>query len=114
VHRPKVNIVDSGLLAHPLGAGAERIRTDDQVPGRVLENFVAMEIVKLAQSANTDTRPYHYRDGRDEIDIVLGPRSGYLVAIEVKASATLTGMSLSFGRGKPPSRTRHRRVHRSV
>ena len=37
VHAPKVNIVDSGLLAHLLGADADRIRTDDQVTGKVLE-----------------------------------------------------------------------------
>lgn len=89
VHTPKVNIVDSGLLAHLLGADADRIRTDDQVTGKVFENFVAMEIVRLAQWAHTDVRPYHYRDGRGEVDIVLETRSGDLVAIEVKARATL-------------------------
>ena len=90
---PKINIVDSGLLANLLGADTERIRTDAQVTGKVLENFVVMEIVKLAQWAETDVRPYHYRDGRDEIDIVLETRAGDLVAIEVKASATLDAAS---------------------
>jgi Predicted ATPase (AAA+ superfamily) len=89
VHTPKVNIVDSGLLAHLLGVDEDRIRHDDQVTGKVLENFVAMEIVKLATWADTDVRAYHYRDGRDEVDIVLETRSGDLIAIEVKASATL-------------------------
>jgi uncharacterized protein len=59
------------------------------VTGKILENFVAMEVVRLAQWAKTDTRPYHYRDGRDEVDIVLETRAGDLAAIEVKASATL-------------------------
>jgi hypothetical protein len=89
LHTPKINIVDSGLLAHLLGADGDRIRSDDQVTGKLLENFVAMEIVKLATWATADVRPYHYRDGRDEIDIVLETRAGDLVAIEVKASATL-------------------------
>ena len=93
VHTPKVNIVDSGLLAHLLGADTERIRTDDQITGKVLENFAAMEIVRVAQCAATDVRPYHYRDGRDEIDVVLETRSGELVAFEVKASATLDAAS---------------------
>lgn len=93
LHTPKVNIVDSGLLAHLLGADTERIRTDDQITGKVLENFAAMEIVRVAQCAATDVRPYHYRDGRDEIDIVLETRSGELVAFEVKASATLDAAS---------------------
>jgi predicted AAA+ superfamily ATPase len=89
IHAPKVNVIDSGLLAQLLGADVDRIRTDDQVTGKVLENFVAMEIVRLAQCAKTDVRPHHYRDGRDEIDIVLDTRPGDLVAIEVKASASL-------------------------
>jgi uncharacterized protein len=89
VHTSKLNLVDSGLLAHLLGADRDRIRNDDQVTGKVLENFVAMEIVKLAQWAETGVRPYHYRDGRDEVDIVLKTRSGDLAAIEVKASASL-------------------------
>lgn len=93
VHTAKLNIVDSGLLAHLLGADSDRIRTDDQVTGKILENFVAMEIVKLAQWAETDVRPYHYRDGRDEVDIVLETRSGDLAAVEVKASATLDAAS---------------------
>ena len=56
--------------------------------GKVLETFVAMELVKLAQSPATDARLYHYRDGRDEVDVVAEDRSGELVAVEVKASAT--------------------------
>jgi uncharacterized protein len=93
VHATKVDIVDSGLLAHLLGADADRIRTHDHVTGKVLKNFVAMEIVKLATWAGTDVRPYHYRDGRDEVDIALETRPGDLVAIEVKASATLDAAS---------------------
>lgn len=89
VHAPKVNVVDSGLLAYLLGANEDRIRTDDQVTGKVLENFIVMEMVKLAQWAAMDTRLYHYRDGRDEVDLVLETRAGDLVAIEVKSSASL-------------------------
>lgn len=89
VGTPKLHLVDSGLLVYLLGADAERIASDDQVTGKVLETFVAMELVKLAQSAATDARLYHYRDGRDEVDVVAEARSGEVVAAEVKASATL-------------------------
>ena len=43
---PKAYLVDSGLLAFLLGADEDRIATDDQVTGKVLENFVVMEVVK--------------------------------------------------------------------
>lgn len=88
-HAPKVCVVDSGLLAHLLGANEERIASDDQVTGKVLENFVAMEIVKHADWAETDTRLYHYRQDRDEVDLVLETRAGAIAVVEVKASATI-------------------------
>jgi predicted AAA+ superfamily ATPase len=56
IHAPKLMLVDSGLLSHALGAGAERIRNDDQITGKLLENFVALEVVKHAQWAETDAR----------------------------------------------------------
>jgi len=89
VHAPKLHVVDSGLLAHLLAADEKRISEDDQVTGKLLESFVAMEVLRHVDWAQVDARAHHYRDGRDEIDIVLESRSGDLVAIEVKASATL-------------------------
>jgi hypothetical protein len=90
VQAAKAYIADSGLLAHLLGANETRVASDDQVTGKILENFVALEVLKQASWAATDTRQYHYRDGRDELDIVLETRSGALAAIEVKAAATVT------------------------
>jgi uncharacterized protein len=89
VHSPKLHLVDSGMLAHLLSADEPRIASDDQITGRLLESFVAMEIVKHRDWAQTDARIHHYRDGRDEIDLVLENRSGEIAAIEVKAGATL-------------------------
>lgn len=89
VHAPKLHLVDAGLLAHLLAADTRRIANDDQITGRLVENFVAMEIIKHADWAQIDTRVHHYRDGRDEIDLVLESRSGDIVAIEVKAGASL-------------------------
>ena len=89
VRAPKAYIVDSGLLAHLLGADQARIGHDDQVTGRLLESFVAMELLRLSEWAETDVRLHHYRQGRDEIDLVMESRSGDLAAVEVKASATI-------------------------
>jgi predicted AAA+ superfamily ATPase len=89
IHAPKIHLVDSGLLAHLLGANERRIASDDRVTGKILENFVAMELVKHAEWAETITRQYHWRDGRDEVDVVLENRSGQIAAIEVKAAATI-------------------------
>lgn len=89
IHAPKVHVVDSGLLAAMLGADEDRIADDDRLTGRLLESFVAMEIARHLDWADTPATQYHYRDGRQEIDIVLEAHSGELIAIEVKASATV-------------------------
>jgi predicted AAA+ superfamily ATPase len=91
VHTPKVYITDSGLLAHLLGADEDRLANDDRVTGIALETFVAMEIIKHADFSETHPRVYHFRTSRDvEVDLVLEDRAGNVVAIEVKAKASLS------------------------
>lgn len=55
-----------------------------------MENFVVMELRKQASWSKTQPELFHFRTqvGR-EVDIVLEDRSGRIVGIEVKASATL-------------------------
>jgi len=89
IQAAKVYITDSGLLAHLLGANEQRIAEDDQVTGKILENFVAMEILRHVDWATTRVGQYHYRDGRDEIDVILETRAGDIAAAEVKAAATI-------------------------
>ncbi|MGZ8717021.1 MAG: ATP-binding protein, partial [Gaiellaceae bacterium] len=91
VTTPKIYVTDSGLLAFLLGADQRRAATDDQVTGKLFENFVAMEIARLIDWAATAAVQYHYRDraSGDEIDIVLESRSGEIVCIECKAAATV-------------------------
>lgn len=91
IRAPKVHLVDTGLLVHLLGADERRIGRDDQITGKALENFVVMEVTKQAEAAQTDVRLYHYRADRDEVDLVLESRTGDIVGIEVKASATPSG-----------------------
>lgn len=109
VHAPKLHLVDAGLLAHLLSADVARIAADDQVTGRLVESFVAMEIVKHADWARTDVRVHHYRDGRDEVDIVLESRSGEIAAVEVKAGASVDprdARALEKLRDRAPARFR--------
>ncbi|MGH9204167.1 MAG: ATP-binding protein, partial [Vicinamibacterales bacterium] len=89
VHKAKLYIADSGLLAYLLGADEQRIATDSQVTGKILENFVAMEIARLREHATVETNQYHYRRDRDEIDVVLETTSGNIAGVEVKAAATI-------------------------
>lgn len=82
-------MVDSGLLAHLLGADERRIAGDDQVTGKALENFVVTEVLKHSDWAQTDATAHHYRQRDEEIDLVLESRAGDLVAIEIKAATSV-------------------------
>ena len=90
VATPKIYLVDTGLLADLLGADGQRIREDDQVTGTALENFVATELLKHLEWADIPARLYHYQRRTADIDFVLEASDGSLVAIEVKAAATVS------------------------
>jgi uncharacterized protein len=89
IQKPKVYIVDTGLLAHLLGADDQRIGDDDQVTGKIVENFVAMELIKHAEWAAQPVRAYHYQREREDVDVVLEWNDGSIAAIEVKSRATV-------------------------
>jgi len=90
VRHPKAYLVDSGLLLHLLSANEAHLLADDQVTGKALENFVAMEVAKHAEWSAAEPRLFHYRRGGDEVDLLLEDRAGDVVAIEVKAKASLS------------------------
>lgn len=92
---PKLYVSDSGLLAYLLKASAERLVSDDTLAGAALENFVATEILKQSSWCSDELAVFHYRDknGR-EIDLLLESGDGSVVAVEVKAAATVSGRDL--------------------
>ncbi len=91
VKAPKVILNDTGLMASLLGADAERLKTNGELLGGLLENFVVMEVRKDAGWSRTQPGLFHYRTQTgQEVDLVLEDAAGRLVGIEVKASATIT------------------------
>lgn len=89
IQHEKVYIVDSGLMAYLLGADRTRIAEDVQITGKILENFVAMEIARLAETSRLQPRQYHYRRRDHEVDVVLETPDGRIAGAEVKAAATV-------------------------
>jgi len=89
---PKVLLNDTGLLTHLLGADESRLVADPTLGGGVLENFVAVELVKQRGWSKVRPNLYHFRTHNgDEVDVVLEDAAGRIVGIEVKASATIDG-----------------------
>ena len=69
---------------------AHQLAGNSTIIGPLLENFVLMELRK--QAGWSETRPsfYHFRThGGEEVDVVLEDSAGRLVAVEVKASASI-------------------------
>jgi predicted AAA+ superfamily ATPase len=90
IRTPKIYLNDTGLLAHVLGLTLERLELDAGMAGGVLESFVLMELRKQASWSETQPQFFCWRTASgQEVDIVLENSAGYLVGIEVKASATL-------------------------
>jgi len=96
VKSSKLYLNDTGLLAHLLGLEKSRLASDPTRMGPLLENFVVAELSKQISWSKTKPEMFHFRTqaGR-EVDIVLEDRSGRLVAVEVKASATIGSKDLT-------------------
>lgn len=90
-----MHLTDTGLAAWLTGSDARRLQADRERLGALLESFVAAEIRKQLGWSSVDARLSHYRshDGT-EVDLILEDRSGAMVGIEVKASATVRAEDL--------------------
>lgn len=95
VKSPKLQFIDSGLLASLLNLTPEAVRRDRSRFGNLLETFVFGEILKHATTAESEYRVMYYRDAdKFEVDVVIENPQGELVGVEIKAAATVKGSDL--------------------
>lgn len=92
VKRPKLHMVDSGLGVDLRGISATSLAEPNSPDaGPVLESFVVSEVARLASASGLRLGLYHYRDReKREVDLLLETRDGNIVAIEVKATKSVT------------------------
>ncbi|MDR2134961.1 MAG: ATP-binding protein [Treponema sp.] len=90
VKSPKVYFNDTMLLCHVLGGRPEELeKKRPEIYGFVLENFAASELNKQL-SLLGGCGLYHFRTSdQKEIDFLVEAGDGRLLALEVKASATV-------------------------
>ncbi|MFD7841636.1 ATP-binding protein [Nocardia sp. NPDC059764] len=86
----KVFMVDSGIATYLCGADPRALRAVNGPLGPLLEGFVAAELARQLTWSDQEARMFHYRT-RDnvEVDIVLENNRREVIAIEVKAAATV-------------------------
>lgn len=89
VKAPKMQFLDSGLLAALRRVDAAALQRHRMAPGPLLECFVHGELAKAAALAGDGTTIHHYRDKDGlEVGLVLERPGDGIVGIEVKAGAT--------------------------
>ena len=90
VKASKLVLADTGLAATLLGVESERVEGEPTLIGRLLEDFVVMELCKQASWSKTGPRLYHFRaHSGEEVDIIMEDGAGRLVGVEVKASTSV-------------------------
>ena len=95
VKTAKLQFIDSGLLASLLDISADEAHTERPRFGNLLETFVYAELLKHISTADGDYRLMYYRDAdKFEVDLVIEAALGQLVAVEVKAAATVKQIDL--------------------
>ena len=97
---PKIYALDSGLQSLVTGLTREKLDRDRSLYGSLLETFVVSEIKKQSEWYSESLSLSHYRDkDQNEVDLLCEDLSGRIVAIEIKASMTVTSADLR-GMGK--------------
>jgi len=90
VKTPKLQFIDSGLLASLLDLTAEEVERNRTRFGNVLETFIFGELLKHSTTSEGDYRLLYYRDSdKVEVDLVIENAVGQVVGVEVKATATV-------------------------
>jgi predicted AAA+ superfamily ATPase len=90
VKSPKILFCDTGLGASLLGMDDRRLAAEPIHAGPLLENFVAMELLKQAGWSTVRPALYHYRThAQREVDVVLEDTAGRVVGIEIKCSGSV-------------------------
>lgn len=95
VKMPKIYFLDSGLLAALIDFFPKTFFDDRHRFGNLLETFVYGELRKHIAVAQGTYRLYYYRDhDQNEVDFIIEERGGTIIAVEVKASATIQKFDL--------------------
>lgn len=95
VKTPKLQFIDSGLLASLTDLTPAAIDQNKSRFGHVLESFVYSELLKHAASAEGDYQLLYYRDhDQYEVDLIAENAAGQLIGIEIKAAASVGASDL--------------------
>ena len=92
VKTPKIYLSDTNLLLHLLRFERNVAQSLDRVQaGKIIENFVAIELSKQIAFATVSANLYHYRtSSQQEVDFLLESSAGEIIGIEVKSTSKIS------------------------
>lgn len=87
IKSPKVYSNDLNILSYFLNINLDKLATQNPILfGRVIENFVVIELIKQLTFSKIHARLYHYRTASgNEVDFILEGQLQEVVGIEVKS-----------------------------
>ena len=95
VKTPKLQFIDSGLLATLRDLDNAEIQRDRSRLGSILKTFTYGELLKHATTADRDYHLLYYCDvDQFEVDVVIENAAGHLLGVEMKAAATVRDSDL--------------------
>jgi predicted AAA+ superfamily ATPase len=88
VKSPKLHIVDSGLAAALTGRDRRSaLDRDPRFAGALVETMAANDLRVQATAHDHGPRLYHYREGTNEVDLVVEAGTGSVMGIEIKLAS---------------------------
>ncbi|WP_165368305.1 ATP-binding protein [Phytoactinopolyspora endophytica] len=88
VKSPKLHLADAGLAAALAGRdGQSALDRDSRFAGALVETMVANDLRVQASAHETTPRLHHYREGTNEVDLVIESDDGSLLGVEVKLAS---------------------------
>ncbi|WP_026211972.1 ATP-binding protein [Longispora albida] len=92
---PKLAFVDTAIACHLINQDVNRLSEPDGAAGAMMENFVLMELARQLTWSEERGQLYHFRTRKQaEVDAVIETPDGRVIAIEVKAGATVRAEDL--------------------
>ncbi len=89
--RERIFASDPSFVAAALPVGPALVMQNTDAFGRLLETFVATELIRVLGWSATSAQLFHWRENdRYEVDLVIERRDGALIGIEVKAARSAT------------------------
>lgn len=88
VRAPKLYVADTGLATSLLRADKNAILSSGDLLGRIIDTFVAAQILPLVALSHPQVDAFHLRDsnGSHEVDLLLEGPGGAVVGIEIKVA----------------------------